>query len=316
MGTVGKLELRTYQKGDAEHMAAVFNAVMKGKPGFQEDSVARLEQVYAAPSFDPESKQIALLDGRFVGYMTTTPDPSDPVRGNLNYPYVLPEAGDDVRSALFSAGMRYLKNKGVKELGTAYFHEGWHDQLAVLEGHGFERRSVRYRVLEGPVPAPSSVVATAPVALRPAVPADFERMCIIDHEAVGKCTDPPAIRPADFQRLSAAPFIAKNSLTVAERDRDLLGFMGAYVLPAKEGEPSVAIFHGPKLLPDAWNTPARDALWATGVRLVSEAGAKIVKSYAPDAATPETERLLQLYADNGITGDELWVHLHRPMDAS
>ena len=84
MRTVGKLELRTYQKGDAAHMAAVFNAVMRGEPGFQEDSAERLEQVYAAPTFDPESKQIALLDGRFVGYMTTTPDPSDPTRGNVN----------------------------------------------------------------------------------------------------------------------------------------------------------------------------------------------------------------------------------------
>jgi len=32
-------------------------------------------------------------------------------------------------------------------------------------------------------------------------------------------------------------------------------------------------------------------------------------------ATPETDRLLQLYAINGITGDEVFVHLHRPMDA-
>lgn len=30
MGTIGKLELRTYQKGDAEQMAAVFNAVRRG----------------------------------------------------------------------------------------------------------------------------------------------------------------------------------------------------------------------------------------------------------------------------------------------
>lgn len=315
MGTMGKLDLRTYQKGDAERMAAVFNAVMRGKPGFQEDSAQRLEQVYAAPTFDPESKQIALLDGRFAGYMTTAPDASDPIRGNVNYPYTLPEAGDDVRSALFEAGIRYLRDKGVKELGTAFFHEAWHDQLAFLEGHGFKRRSVRYRVLEGPVPAPSSVVAAAPFALRPAVPTDFERMCAIDHEAKGKCADPPAFRTADFERFGAAPFMAKNSLTVAERDGDLVGFMVAYVPPAKEGEPSVAMFHGPSLLPDAWNTPARDVLWAAGVRVASEAGAKTVKSYAPDAATPETDRLLQLYANNGITGDELWVHLHRPMDA-
>ena len=88
------------------------------------------------------------------------------------------------------------ERRGVRELTSAWIHEQWKEHRSFLEIRGFRELALRYRVMEGELPATRKTAASS-CAVRPAEPADLEELVLgacrcfaPEHHAAEKDLDP------------------------------------------------------------------------------------------------------------------------------
>src|SRR5688572_29673888 len=91
------LSIRTYQPGDEEAQAAIWNAAAAGLPGFKPTTTIEVRRRTSAPGFDRGTRFYAVANEQVVGYCALN------ANGRIGFPWCLP--GHDAGTALLDAAV-------------------------------------------------------------------------------------------------------------------------------------------------------------------------------------------------------------------
>ncbi len=148
------MDIRTYQPGDEQAQAEIYNAVAGSLPGFKPSSAAEIARRHAGADLDPGTRYYAVDHGQVVGYAVFG------ANGRVSAPWCLPGA-EAYREPLLGAVLTGMRQRGLAEAWAAYRGD-WHPVLELLREHGFtlKRSMVNYVAdvsrLPAPTPLPSN----------------------------------------------------------------------------------------------------------------------------------------------------------------
>ncbi len=157
------LEVRTYQAGDEEKQAAIWNTAAARLPGFKPTTVDEVRRRTTARDFDPATRFYAISGGQVVGYCALQ------ANGRVGYPWCLP--GHDAGEALLDAAVKSCRSRGMTKLFTAY-RADWTAQQAFFEKHGFHKAREMVNFVQSMLQLPTMVVRRG-LNVRPLQPADI-----------------------------------------------------------------------------------------------------------------------------------------------
>lgn len=181
------MAIRSYQPGDEQVQASIYNAAAGSLPGFKPAKVDEISRRYQAADFDPASRFFAVEDGEVVGYAVFGPN------GRISFPWCLPQA-QEWREPLLDAVITEMTKRSLPEAWSAY-RADWSSVLKFLEGHGFvEKRAMINYVTElsllprrSRVPAERSIELLKPeelprlLALAPRLFSEVDRAAAEQH---------------------------------------------------------------------------------------------------------------------------------------
>jgi GNAT superfamily N-acetyltransferase len=132
------MAIRTYQPGDEQAQARVYNVAAGSLPGFKPATAEEIGRRYRGGDPDPESRYFAVENGEVVGYAVFGPN------GRISYPWCLPGA-ENLRQPLLETVLREMRKRGIPEAWTAY-RADWSPVHEFLDQHGFteKRRMINY----------------------------------------------------------------------------------------------------------------------------------------------------------------------------
>jgi hypothetical protein len=125
------VNIRTYQPGDEDAQAAIFNAVCGGWSGFKPAQAADVRKRTRVRGFDPSTRLYAEEDGKIVGYCSFNVD------GRISCPWCLPGHGGQAEP-LFAAAIAGLKSRGGRRAYAAY-HRDWPVPAHFFAAHGMPK---------------------------------------------------------------------------------------------------------------------------------------------------------------------------------
>jgi hypothetical protein len=123
--------IRTYQPGDEDAQAAVFNAACGALPGYKSVHPEDVRRRVRARGFDPATRFYAEEGGKVVGYCTFHPS------GRVSYPWCLP-GQEQHAEPLFAAAIDAMKARGVRRAYAAY-HKDWTGPAQFFAAHGMPK---------------------------------------------------------------------------------------------------------------------------------------------------------------------------------
>jgi hypothetical protein len=147
------MQIRTFQPGDEEAQARVFNASASSLPAFKPATAEEVARRYRSAELDAASKFYAVDEatGAVVGYALFNPN------GRVSYPWCLPGA-EEARRPLFDAVLGAMAGRDLNRAWAAY-RADWTPVLAFFQDAGFatEREMVNFvaetaALPSGPVP--------------------------------------------------------------------------------------------------------------------------------------------------------------------
>ena len=129
--------IRTYQPGDEQAQARIYNTAAGTLPAFKPASPEEIARRYEGDD-DPGSRFYAEVDGDVVGYAVAC------ASGRISYPWCLPGA-EAVREPLLSAVLLEMGRRGLGEAWATY-RADWSAVLDFLRDHGFveKRQMINY----------------------------------------------------------------------------------------------------------------------------------------------------------------------------
>ncbi len=129
--------IRTYQPGDEQAQARIYNTAAGTLPAFKPASPEEIVRRYEGDD-DPGSRFYAEVDGDVVGYAVAC------ASGRISYPWCLPGA-EAVREPLLSAVLLEMGRRGLGEAWATY-RADWSAVLDFLRDHGFveKRQMINY----------------------------------------------------------------------------------------------------------------------------------------------------------------------------
>jgi hypothetical protein len=125
------MPIRTYQPGDEQAQARIYNTVACPLPGFKPTSAEEIARRYQAVDPEPTSKLYAVEDGQMVGYIVFNPN------GRISYPWCLAEY-QTARDALLGGALGAMSTRRYAEAWTTY-RADWSPVLEYFQEHGFVR---------------------------------------------------------------------------------------------------------------------------------------------------------------------------------
>src|SRR5215469_13392834 len=128
------MPIRSYQPGDEQAQASIYNAAAGVLPGFKPAKVEEISRRYQAADFDPESRFYAVENGEIVGYAVFGEN------GRISYPWCLPDA-ENWREPLLDAVRAEMKKRRLPEAWAAYRID-WSSVLGFLQTQGFVEKSL------------------------------------------------------------------------------------------------------------------------------------------------------------------------------
>ncbi len=160
------MNIRTYQPGDEDAQAAIYNAAGAALPKFKPATAHEITRRTRARDFDPATKLYAEEGGRVVGYCSFHPN------GRVSYPWC--QAGAEARrEPLFAAALDAMRGRGIATAFAAY-RADWPAVNDFFTAHGFAlaREMVNFVVDFNDMPTPSARMSSGVSPLTPAdVPA-------------------------------------------------------------------------------------------------------------------------------------------------
>ena len=129
------MPIRSYQSGDEEAQARVYNVAAAALPGFKPSKPEEIARRYQAADSDSKMRFYATENGEVVGYAVFSPF------GRVSFPWCLPGA-EALREPMLDAMICEMKKRNVSEAWAAY-RADWSPVLAFFCGHEFiEKRSM------------------------------------------------------------------------------------------------------------------------------------------------------------------------------
>jgi hypothetical protein len=156
------LEIRTFQPGDEEKQAAIYNTVAAALPGFKRATIEDVRRRTKAKDFDPATRFYAVTGGEVVGYATIQ------ANGRIGYPWSLP--GHAAEVPLFDAAVAACRRRGIKRIFTAY-RADWTAQAAFFEARGFRKAREMVNFVQNLIDLPTMIVRRG-LSISPMTPGD------------------------------------------------------------------------------------------------------------------------------------------------
>jgi hypothetical protein len=132
------MRIRTYQPGDEQAQARIYNSAAGSLPAFKPASADEIARRYQGDDTDPGSRLYAVIDEEVVGYAVFCEN------GRVSYPWCLPGA-DEVREALLGGLLDEMGRRGLPEAWAAY-RADWSTVLDFFKGQAFveKRQMINY----------------------------------------------------------------------------------------------------------------------------------------------------------------------------
>jgi hypothetical protein len=135
------MPIRSYQPGDEDAQARVYNVATASLPGFKPSKPEEIARRYQAADSDPNTRFYATENGEVVGYAVFGSN------GRVSCPWCLPGA-EAQREPLLETMIAEMKKRRIAEAWVAY-RADWSPVLEFLRGHGFsQKRSIINYVAE------------------------------------------------------------------------------------------------------------------------------------------------------------------------
>ncbi|MFX0060947.1 MAG: hypothetical protein ACFFC7_02030 [Candidatus Hermodarchaeota archaeon] len=100
----------------------------------------QLKEIYSQPDFDPETRLYAFLEGKMVGFVTSSIKEEEKVKiGDMRVPFVA-EGHEDARGALLEQAVEVLKDKGATKIQTPV-SPFWGETIQFIEKYKFKHQT-------------------------------------------------------------------------------------------------------------------------------------------------------------------------------
>ena len=142
------MTIRSYQTGDEDAQARIYNMVAGRLPAFKPSTPQEITRRYQPNDVDSATRYYAIEGGAVVGYSTFSSN------GRVSYPWCLPGA-ESHQVPLLETVLAAMRERGLPEAWAAY-RDDWVPVLDFLRGHGFrdKRTMVNYVAEVSRLPAP------------------------------------------------------------------------------------------------------------------------------------------------------------------
>lgn len=110
--------------------------------GARQSPIQRLQQVYSAPDFDPETRFYALKDGVVIGFLTSKIR-KDGSEADLEFP-LLGESFEDAEEQLMNYAFDSLKSKGVDKIYSRV-SEKWGNTMDQASKYDYKEHSLKWK---------------------------------------------------------------------------------------------------------------------------------------------------------------------------
>jgi hypothetical protein len=153
--------IRAYAPGDDAAQVSIFNEAAADLPRFKPATLDEVRRRGRDPSFDPEARFVAVVDGRPMAYATYQ------TNGRVSFPWSR-KGHEALADPLFARVLEHMKERGHTRAFAAYRGD-WPQQQRFFERHGFQvRREVVGFVLDmADMPTPPARPSSAVGPLRP-----------------------------------------------------------------------------------------------------------------------------------------------------
>ena len=162
------MSIRTYQPGDEDAQATVYNTAAAALPKFKPATAAEVQRRTRARDFDPAARFYAVDQGRVVGYC------SFQANGRVSFPWCLP-GHEANQQPLFDAVVTAMRQRAIGRAFAAY-RSDWPtvNDFFVRNGFALAREMVNYTLDFMDMPTPGGGVGSGVTPVKPEdVPALF-----------------------------------------------------------------------------------------------------------------------------------------------
>ncbi len=130
--------IRTYQPGDEQAQACIYNTAAAGLPAFKAANPEEIIRRHRGDAAESGGRFFAVYGEEVVGYATFCPS------GRVSYPWCLPGA-ESVREPLHNAVLAEMTRRGLPEAWSTY-RSDWSVVLEFFRTHGFheKRQMINY----------------------------------------------------------------------------------------------------------------------------------------------------------------------------
>lgn len=214
-------QIRTFQPGDEEKQAAIYNAAAAPLPGFKRATAEEVRRRTKAADFDPATRFYAVVGGHVVGYCTIQ------TNGRIGYPWCLP--GQPFEAPLLDAALAACRARGIRRVFAAYRGD-WAPQSVFFEARGFRKVREMVNFVQSMIDLPTMVVRRG-LNVTPLRPADVPAVVAL---VPGLVKLPPDRLAAYFL---SNPHFPADSVFVMRRGDDSVQGVGILINNAEYANP-------------------------------------------------------------------------------
>lgn len=135
-------QLTTYSPDYLEKQVEIGKFIFSQWLGARQSPIKRLQQVYSAPDFDPETRFYALKDGEVIGFLPSKIR-KDKTEADLEFP-LLAAGFEDAEEALMGYAFEQLKSKGVSAV-ISRVSDAWGNTVALAKKYNYEYNGLMWK---------------------------------------------------------------------------------------------------------------------------------------------------------------------------
>jgi len=160
--------IRTYQPGDEQAQAQIYNAAAGSLPGFKPSTAEEISRRYQGADADPSSRFYAVENGEIVGYAVFGPT------GRISIPWCRAGA-ENCRPPLLKTLLAEMQRRGHQHAWAAYRGD-WSSALDFLRQHGFVEKRKMINYIAAVSDLPKSIPMPADRRIEPMQRGDLPRV--------------------------------------------------------------------------------------------------------------------------------------------
>ncbi len=183
------MRIRTFQPGDEERQAAIYNAAAAELPKFKPATTVEVQRRTKARDFDPKMRFYAEEAGQVVGYVNFNPN------GRVSYPWCL-KGHEQLAEPLFQHMMQVMRQRGYRQAFAAYRGD-WPTVCDFFVRQGFQKARDMVNFILKLIDLPTAPARPSGLAT-PLAPADVPALLTMMPEAL-RVSKPEELEKALFK---------------------------------------------------------------------------------------------------------------------